>query len=84
MEPGVIGLLILIVLIASTVGVLVKQRPDSWNLPLLRASGGGALLGEDLLGHEAPAGIRAEAAAAEPALPRGGPSLATGYCSSAE
>jgi hypothetical protein len=78
MEPGVVGLLILIVLIAATVGVLVRQRPDSWNLPLLRTSGGGgALLGEDLLGHDAPAGVRGEApaAAAEPALPRGAPSL---------
>ena len=44
MEPGVIGLLILIVLIAATVGVLVRQRPDSWNLPLLRTSGGGGAL----------------------------------------
>ena len=38
MEPGVVGLLILILLIAATVGVLVKQRPDSWNLPLLRTA----------------------------------------------
>lgn len=76
MEPGVIGLLILIVLIASTVGVLVKQRPDSWNLPLLRTSGGGgALLGDDLVGHEAAATSRTEVAAAEPALPRGAPAL---------
>ncbi len=76
MEPGIVGLLILIVLIASTVGVLVKQRPDSWNLPLLRASGGGgALLGDDLLGHENPVGSRSEAVAPEPSLPRSAPSL---------
>ena len=76
MEPGIVGLLILIVLIASTVGVLVKQRPDSWNLPLLRASGGGgALLGDDLLGHENPVGGRSEAVAPEPSLPRSAPSL---------
>ncbi len=76
MEPGVIGLVILILLIAATVGVLVRQRPDSWNLPLLRTSGGGgALLGDDLLGHDVPASVRGEASAAEPALPRGGPNL---------
>lgn len=76
MEPGVIGLIILVVLIAATVGVLVKQRPESWNLPLLRTSGGGgAMLGDDLLGHDSGLGARAEAAAAEPALPRGAPSL---------
>ena len=76
MEPGVIGLLVLIALIAATVGVLLKQRPDSWNLPLLRTSGGGgAMLGDDLLGHDAPAGSRADAVAAEPALPRGAPAL---------
>ncbi len=76
MEPGVIGLLVLIVLIAATVGVLLKQRPDSWSLPLLRTSGGGgALLGDEMLGHDASAGVRAESAAAEPALPRGAPSL---------
>lgn len=76
MEPGVIGLLILILLIATTVGVLMKQRPDSWNLPLLRTSGGGgALLGDDMLGHDSPTGVRAEVAATEPALPRGAPSL---------
>jgi hypothetical protein len=76
MEPGVVGLLILILLIAATVGVLVKQRPESLNLPLLRTSGGGgALLGDDLMGQDAPAGVRAEAAAVEPAPPRGAPSL---------
>jgi hypothetical protein len=76
MEPGVVGLLILILLIAATVGVLVKQRPDSWNLPMLRTSGGGgALLGDDMLGHEAPASMRAESAAAEPSFPRAAPSL---------
>ena len=78
MEPGVIGLLILILLIAATLGVLVRQRPDSWNLPLLRTSGGGgALLGDDLVGHDAVAGVRGEVAAvaAEPALPRGAPTL---------
>ena len=76
MEPGIVGLLILIVLIASTVGVLVKQRPDSWNLPLLRASGGGgALIGDDLLGHENPVGGRSETVAPEPSLPRSAPSL---------
>jgi hypothetical protein len=76
MEPGVVGLLILILLIAATVGVLVKQRPESWNLPLLRTSGGGgALMGDDLLGHDTLAGVRADAAAVEPSLPRGAPSL---------
>lgn len=75
MEPGVIGLLILILLIAATVGVLVKQRPDSWNLPLLRTSGGGAMLGDDLMGHDHSVGVRSEAASAEPQLPRGAPSL---------
>ncbi len=65
MEPGVIGLVILILLIASTVGVLVRQRPDSWNLPLLRTSGGGgALLGDDLLGHDVPASVRGNLARA--------------------
>lgn len=76
MEPGVIGLVVLVLLIASTVGVLVKQRPESWNLPLLRTSGGGgALLGDDLLGGDASTGIRADLTAAEPALPRAAPSL---------
>ncbi len=76
MEPGVVGLLILILLIVATVGVLVKQRPDSFNLPLLRTSGGGgALMGDDLLGHDSSAGVRTEAAAAEPSLPRAAPSL---------
>jgi hypothetical protein len=76
MEPGIIGLLVLILLIAATVGVLLRQRPDSWNLPLLRTSGGGgALLGDDMMGHDALPGVRAEAAVAEPALPRGAPSL---------
>lgn len=74
-EPGVIALIVLVLLIVGTIAVLVRQRPDSWNLPLLRTTGGGPALGDDLLSREASPGARAEAAITEPALARGGPAL---------
>ncbi|MFT4037057.1 MAG: hypothetical protein QM692_02655 [Thermomicrobiales bacterium] len=74
-EPGVIALIVLVLLIVGTIAVLVRQRPDSWNLPLLRTTSGGPSLGDDLLSRDASLGVRADAAAAEPALARGGPAL---------